>query len=92
MLEWGKLRSDKVIYYSPKAIAYGKKLRRQRLLKGLTQAQLSFETQIAAQFISKFERGARYPWKSAREKLNRFFGIDIEGSPKVDLKKLNRYK
>ena len=76
-----------MIYHSPEAIAYGKELRKLRLLRQMTQAQLSFDTKISAQFISAFERGARYPWESARKKLHNYFDIDIESLIKVELKK-----
>ncbi len=67
-----------MIYYSEQSISYGKVLREARLQAGLTQRELAKALGYTRQFISKFETGARYPWTSARSRINLFFNQKLE--------------
>ena len=62
----------------PKHQSIGSKIRAARIAAGMMQAKLGILASIyPAEFISRFERGARLPNEVDRERLSAVLGIDL---------------
>jgi len=54
----------------------GENVRRERLLKGLTQEQLAFEANMKRSYVSDLERGVRNPSVQALGRLAEALGVE----------------
>lgn len=75
----GKIRDERYIK------AFGKNLRRLRMVKGLTQEALAFKSEIARSQVIRFEKGERSPTLSTILALAE--GLEVEPKKLLDFER-----
>lgn len=59
------------------AIAFGSVIRHQRLMKGFSQQELSFQTDIGRSFLSELETGRKLPTLLTIYRLSKVLDISL---------------
>ncbi|MEZ4783469.1 MAG: helix-turn-helix transcriptional regulator [Candidatus Kapaibacterium sp.] len=59
------------------AIAFGSVIRQQRLMKGFSQQELSFQTDIGRSFLSELETGRKLPTLLTIYRLSKVLDVSL---------------